>query len=261
MAFTTCFSSTESPACVSLTGASDPEQPTSLSTTGTSFNGTTIHWTVTRIAYTPETYTVRFGTSPGSLTPFNRQRQSGDNFTATNLPFSVQLTGLIPATDYSYRVVATNTIGRTAMSVIGMFRTLDIRKCDACVATSSNFYVHFTSCNHPAPTGPVQNFMAVTVVGQPTVLTFSWDPLLLADRNGIIIGYQLSCDPQPSTFPRVYNQSGPVNTGTTLNVFTPGTTYTCRVLPSNSAGDGISLAHRKVSTLETCEFVPVVVVS
>ena len=108
------------------TGPSDPEQPTSLRATSTSFNGTTIHWTVTRIAYTPETYTVHFGSSPGSLTPFNQQQQSGDNFTSTNLPFSIQLTGLIPATDYSYRVVATNTIGRTAMSVIGMFRTLDV---------------------------------------------------------------------------------------------------------------------------------------
>ena len=109
--------------------------------------------------------------------------------------------------------------------------------------------------NHPAPTGPVQNFMAVTVDGQPTVLTFSWDPPLPADRNGDIIGYHLSCDPQPSTFPRVYNQSGPVNTGTTLNVFTPGTTYTCRVLPGSSAGNGISPAHRTLTTLEACEFV------
>ena len=121
------------------TGPSDPEQPTSLRTTGTSFNATNIQWTVTRIAYTPETYTVHFGTSPGSLTNVSQQRQSGDNFTATNLLFSVQLTGLTPATDYSYRVVATNTIGRTVMSVIGMFRTLDVRKCNACVSRHTNF--------------------------------------------------------------------------------------------------------------------------
>ena len=121
------------------TGPSDPEQPTSLRATGTSFNGTIIQWTVVRIAYTPETYTVHFGTSPGSLTSFSQQRQSADNFTATNLPFSVPLTGLTPATDYSYQVVATNTIGRTAMSAIGMFRTLDIRKCDVCVSRHTDF--------------------------------------------------------------------------------------------------------------------------
>ena len=105
-----------------------------------------------------------------------------------------------------------------------------------------------------APTGPVQNFMAITVAGQPTVLTFSWDPPLPADRNGIIIGYQLSCDPQSSSFPRVYNQSGPVNTGTTLNVFTPGTTYTCQVLPGNSAGNGPP-ASRALTTLEARAFI------
>ena len=238
------------------TGPSDPEQPTSLSTTGTRFNGTTINWTVSRIAYTPETYTVHFGTSSDLLTSFSQQRQSGDNFTATNLPFSVQLTGLTPATDYSYQVVATNTIGRTAMSVIGMFRTLDIRKCDVCIARCINaLFTLLYVIIYIAVTGPVQNFMAVTVDGQPTVLTFSWDPPLPADRHGIIIGYQLSCDPQPSTFPRVYNQSMTVNTGTTLNVFTPGTNYTCRVLPSNSAGDGISPASTTVTTLETREFI------
>ena len=127
--------------CV-LTGPSDPEQPTSLRANDTSFNGTTIHWTVPRIAYTPETYTVNFGNSSNSLTPFNQRRQSGDNFTATNLQFSVQLTGLTPGTNYSYRVVATNTIGRTAMSVIGMFRTLDVREC---VAISTNLPL---SCSH-----------------------------------------------------------------------------------------------------------------
>ena len=128
-----------------LIGPSDPVQPTSLRATGTSFNGTTIHWTVTRIAYTPETYTVHFGTSPGSLTNVSQQRPSGDDFTATNLSFSVQLTGLTPGTDYSYRVVATNTVGRTAMSVIGMFRTLDVRKCDPCVAISINLPLN---CSH-----------------------------------------------------------------------------------------------------------------
>ena len=124
-------------ACV-LVGPSDPEQPTSLRATGTSFNRATIQWTVSMIAYTPETYTVHFGTSSGSLTPFSQQRQSGDNFTATNLQFSVQLTGLTPATNYSYRVVATNTIGRTAMSAIRMFRTLDTRKYGISFGTSTN---------------------------------------------------------------------------------------------------------------------------
>ena len=79
------------------------------------------------IAYTPENYTVHFGTSPGSLTPFSQQRQSGDNFTATNLQFSVELTGLSAGTTYYYQVVAVNSVGSTA-SVKQSFNTTELRK-------------------------------------------------------------------------------------------------------------------------------------
>ena len=95
--------------------------------TGVTHNTATIHWTVSRIAYTPENYTVYFGTSPGSLTPFNQQRQSGDNFTATNLSFSLQLTGLSAGTTYYYQVVAVNSVGSTA-TVEQSFTTTTLRK-------------------------------------------------------------------------------------------------------------------------------------
>ena len=90
-------------------------------------NRATILWTVPRIAYSPENYNVHFGTSPGSLTPFSQQRQSGDNFTATNLPFSIQLTGLSAGTTYYYQVVAMNSAGSTA-SVEQNFTTAPLRK-------------------------------------------------------------------------------------------------------------------------------------
>ena len=90
-------------------------------------NRATIQWTVPRIAYTPENYTVHFGTSPGSLIPFNQQLQSGDDFTATNIPFSLQLTGLSPGTTYYYQVVAMNSVGSTA-SVEQSLTTTELRK-------------------------------------------------------------------------------------------------------------------------------------
>ena len=79
------------------------------------------------IAFTPETYTVHFGTSPGSLTPFNQQQPSSDNFTATNLQFSVQLTGLTAGTRYYYQVVAVNSVGSNT-SVEQSFNTTTLRK-------------------------------------------------------------------------------------------------------------------------------------
>ena len=111
----------------SSTGPSSPLQPSNLMSTSIRHNTATIHWTVSRIAYTPETYTVHFGTSSGSLTPFSQQQQSGDNFTATNIPFSLQLTGLSAGTRYYYQVVAVNSVGSTA-SVEQMFITTTLRK-------------------------------------------------------------------------------------------------------------------------------------
>ena len=89
-------------------------------------NRATIHWTVTKIAYTPETYTVHFGTSPGSLAPFNQQRQSRDNFTATDLSFSIELTELSAGTTYYYQVVAVNTVASNK-STVQQFQTREQR--------------------------------------------------------------------------------------------------------------------------------------
>ena len=77
------------------------------------------------IAYTPENYTV--GTNSSSLTNVNQQRQSGDNFTATNLQFSLQLTGLSAGTTYYYQVVAVNTVGSN-QSIVRHFTTNELRK-------------------------------------------------------------------------------------------------------------------------------------
>jgi len=81
------------------------------------------------IAYTPETYTVLFGNTSGSLTPFSSHEYSGDDFTATNLTFSIQLTGLAAGTQYYYQVEAMNTLPNTSRSAEQNFTTRDWREC------------------------------------------------------------------------------------------------------------------------------------
>ena len=90
-------------------------------------NRATIQWTVFRIAYTPENYTVHFATSPGSLTNVSQQRQSGNNFTAINLQLFAELTQLAAGTTYYYQVVAMNTVG-SAASDEQNFTTAPLRK-------------------------------------------------------------------------------------------------------------------------------------
>ena len=110
------------------TGPSHPLQPSNLMSTDVRHNRATIHWTVSRVTYTPETYTVHFGNSSGSLTSFSQQRQSGDNFTATNLQFSVQLTGLSAGTTYYYQVEARNSQPGSTQSTVQQFTTREQRK-------------------------------------------------------------------------------------------------------------------------------------
>ena len=109
-----------------VAGPSFPLQPSNLMSTDITHNRATIQWTVSMIAYSPETYTVYFGTSPGLLTNFSQQLQSGDNFTATNLPFSVQLTGLSAGTRYYYQVEAMNTVAFN-QSTVQQFITTEQR--------------------------------------------------------------------------------------------------------------------------------------
>ena len=112
---------------VFFAGPSSPLQPSNLMSTDVRHNRATIQWTVSRIAYTPENYTVHFGTNSGSLTNVSQQQQSGDNVTATNLPFSIELTGLSTGTTYYYQVVAVNTVG-SAASDEQNFTTAPLRK-------------------------------------------------------------------------------------------------------------------------------------
>ena len=111
----------------SFAGPTFPLKPSNIRNSTVTHNRATIQWTIPRIAYTPENYTVNFSTSPGSLTNVSQQQESGDNFTATNLPFSVQLTGLSAMTTYYYQVVAMNSVGSTA-SVEQSFTTTELRK-------------------------------------------------------------------------------------------------------------------------------------
>ena len=132
--------------------------------TGITHNRATIHWTVPRIAYTPENYTVHFGTSRDSLTPFSQQLHSGNNFTAANLQFSVQLTELSAGTTYYYQVVAVNSVG-SAASAEQSFTTTELRMLTKVIPKYLSVYVYtYVICKRNSLIGvSVQIPLAFTV--------------------------------------------------------------------------------------------------
>ena len=73
----------------------------------TTFSTATVYWSIPRVAYTPETYTVAYSTDPLNL---NERSATISGVSGVN-DYSVELTGLQHATRYYYRVQSTNSIG------------------------------------------------------------------------------------------------------------------------------------------------------
>ena len=115
--------STSCDVCIILSvGPTSPAIPGFVEAISIDETRATIQWTVSSIAYTPETYVVEYGTSQDSLGLTSGSQHSGPDITVTNVTYSVQLSNLEPATTYHYRVVATNTAG-TNTSFIKTFMT------------------------------------------------------------------------------------------------------------------------------------------
>ena len=83
-----------------------------------------IWWTVSYIAYYPEMYVVKYGTSQHSLTENSDSIYSGEDTTITDKTYSIKLSNLKESTTYYVQVVAYSTANRTDMSNVGRFTTL-----------------------------------------------------------------------------------------------------------------------------------------
>ena len=103
-----------------------------------------------------------------------------------------------------------------------------------------------TDTSSSAPSGSPEIFEAVA--GQRQVV-FTWSPLPVTQRNGVITNYTLSCSPSPSTLPQSpSSQSGSL----TVTGFSPNTLYSCSLTANNNRGSGPA-ATTSFTTLEDCE--------
>ena len=113
--------------CISTSGPVNPVQPQDLKNISTFHDRAAVQWSVSYIAYTPENYTVNYGTN-NSLDMSVTATQRGDNFTIPGQPFmfSAELTGLDPGMIYDYQVEARNSVGPT-LSAVQQFTSAEQR--------------------------------------------------------------------------------------------------------------------------------------
>ena len=72
------------------------------------YNSTVIQWTTTKIAYTPESYYVKYGTSSNNLELRSATLKGSDILSTTDQTFEIKLTSLNHNTVYYYSVVSEN---------------------------------------------------------------------------------------------------------------------------------------------------------
>jgi len=89
---------------------------------------TTVQWSVSYIAYTPENYTVNYGLAMDSLDMSVTVTPSGVNFAIPSQPvmLSANLTSLSPGVTYYYQVEARNSVGPT-LSAVQQFTSNELR--------------------------------------------------------------------------------------------------------------------------------------
>ena len=114
-----------------ILGPAVPVQPV-LRTVSVTPTTVTISWTIPQVSYTPENYTVIFGTSMDELNMISsvvntNNIDSLQFITATNIQYNVTIQGLNISVMYYYQVQSLNTIGKSYSS-ISKFTTLESGK-------------------------------------------------------------------------------------------------------------------------------------
>lgn len=91
--------------------------PIDVAHTALSFEQAEIQWLVPSIVYTPENYTVVYGTDENMLNYTSSVIVGSNDVTATNQIHNVTLSELQPSTTYYYTVTARNIVGENRSNV------------------------------------------------------------------------------------------------------------------------------------------------
>ena len=85
-------------------------------------SSTIVQWVVPYLSYTPEQYTINYGTARETLDQRSATLSSTTDISATNTTYRISLQGLAPNTIYFFQLHSVNTHGETTAAVM-MFMT------------------------------------------------------------------------------------------------------------------------------------------
>ncbi|XP_019851153.1 PREDICTED: uncharacterized protein LOC105312503 [Amphimedon queenslandica] len=198
---------------VTITSQSLPVPATNVTATP----GTTtaaISFIIPNIAYTPETYSVKYtGAILQTTQATSSIRMSSGDITAINQEFTIMLTGLEEDNTYTYTVDSTNCLGTTS-TVEMSFRTIPT-----------------------LPVGDPMNCANITFL--PRNVTLTWTAPALIDQNGAPVGYNLTCiNTNGVSVNGLSPTQSSTNTMFTITDVMPFTGYTCSLSFINVVGEG-----------------------
>ena len=97
---------------------SDPEVPDVVRTVNVTSESITVVWIVPNLAYTPEEYTVVYGTNEDVLDQMSDTISSTTDLSAVDQQYALVITDLEANTQYYFQIVSENTQGSVRSDVI-----------------------------------------------------------------------------------------------------------------------------------------------
>ena len=188
---------------------------------------------VTSVAYTIETYSVKYGVSSDDLDMRSNSTDGSSNYTAINQAYSLIVTGLEPFTQYYYAVVAHNSFTTTESSIL-IFRTTEAGM------LSVNCYILCQIMTHivahiliTAPTVQPGSFSTANIGSRSVTLSWTLPPE--SGRNGMISSYTAMCSDSNGN---IFGPLTTINNTATFEDLSPFTHHHCSVYASTSIGSG-----------------------
>ena len=99
-------------------GPSLPLSPTNLQALEVNTSSVLVTWTVTKVAFTPEVYSIRFWSPPSTGYTTSDKVNGTSDIGVEDMQYTILLTGLTANLHYVFQVEAKNTVGSTLSATI-----------------------------------------------------------------------------------------------------------------------------------------------